>query len=58
MNVESLTSSGFRLPSLAFFAKSAVALDKPRKLNSSDRLITGTIRLLSGRATATPIFIF
>ena len=42
----------------AFLAYESIHLDKPKKFFSSEALITGTIRLLSGKATAIPILIF
>ena len=58
VNVEPCASSGFNLPFLARMAKSFVDLARPRKFNSSALFITGTMRLSSGNATATPTLIF
>ena len=53
MKVDPCASSGLNSFLRALKAKSAVDLARPKKLSSSDFLITGTIKLSSGSATAT-----
>ena len=54
VNVDPNISSALRVLLLALKAKSDDDLANPTIFFSSQDLITGTIKLLSGRATATP----